>query len=353
MKILVIQQKMIGDVLTSSILFEALRKEYPNAQLHYLVYAHTTPVLEHNPFIDKILHFDFKFKKLIQFSCFLKDIRNEQYDAVIDVYAKLGSAVASKYSKAEVRVSFNKWYTKAFYTHHFSRNIIPETNAGPAIEKRLRLLKPILKNIPKEIKPKIYLTAKEKLKAKKYLESAGIISSKPLYMVSVLGSRESKTFPFNYLAEILDLIVANTNAQLLFNYIPSQKSDALKIYELCNAHTQKSIFINVFGHDLREFMALASHCDALIGNEGGAVNMAKALDVPTFAIFSPGVPKENWSMYENGTTNVSVHIKDYHPELFTKYSTKEVKQKSKELYDLFKPSYFEEKLLNFINANSK
>ncbi|HSM64086.1 MAG TPA: hypothetical protein VK833_09135, partial [Gillisia sp.] len=81
MKILVIQQKMIGDVLTSSILFEALRNEYPKAQLHYLVYSHTTPVLEHNPFIDKILHFDESTKKAFQFSTFLKEVKKERYDA--------------------------------------------------------------------------------------------------------------------------------------------------------------------------------------------------------------------------------------------------------------------------------
>jgi len=349
MKILVIQQKMIGDVLTSSILFEALRNEYPKAQLHYLVYAHTIPVLEHNPFIDKILHFDEGTRKAMQFSAFLGEVKKERYDAVIDVYAKLGSAITSKYSKANIRVSFNKWYTKPFHTHHFSRNINPQTNAGPAIEKRLRLLDPILKNIPKEIKPKIYLTEKERLKAKEKLALAGIIDDKLLLMISVLGSTDAKTYPIKYLAKILDLIAAKIDVQFLFNYIPKQKEDALKIYELCNANTQKLIFLKVFGHDLREFLALTSHCDALIGNEGGAINMAKALNVPTFSIFSPGVPKENWSMYENGTSNVSVHLKDYQPELFIKYSTKEVKKKSQELYNLFQPSYFEAKLLKFIN----
>ncbi|WP_010231165.1 glycosyltransferase family 9 protein [Gillisia marina] len=353
MKILVIQQKMIGDVLTSSILFEALRNEYPNAELHYLVYAHTKPVLEHNPFIDKILHFEEKTKKAIQFATFLGEVKKERYDAVIDVYAKLGSAITSLYSGATIRVSFNKWYTKPFHTRHFNRNITAQTNAGPAVEKRLLLLNPVLKNIPKEIKPKIYLTAEEKLKAKQQLENVGIVSSKPLYMISVLGSSAVKTYPKAYLAEVLDFIVFKTNAQLLFNYIPSQKEDASKIYQLCNPETQKSIFLDLFGKDLREFLALTSHCDGLIGNEGGAVNMAKALDVPTFSIFSPGVPKENWSMYENGTTNVSVHIKDYKPELFLNQSNRYIQKKSKELYSQFKPSYFEEKLLNFINPRSK
>jgi ADP-heptose:LPS heptosyltransferase len=45
MKILVIQQKMIGDVLVSSIICNNLRTAYPDAQIDYLVYSSTTPVL--------------------------------------------------------------------------------------------------------------------------------------------------------------------------------------------------------------------------------------------------------------------------------------------------------------------
>ena len=46
MKILVIQQKMIGDVLVSSILCENLRYAYPDAQIDYLIYDSTKTVVE-------------------------------------------------------------------------------------------------------------------------------------------------------------------------------------------------------------------------------------------------------------------------------------------------------------------
>ena len=60
MKILVIQQKMIGDVLISSIICNNLRKAYPKAQIDYLVYEATTPVLEGNSSIDNIILFQEK-----------------------------------------------------------------------------------------------------------------------------------------------------------------------------------------------------------------------------------------------------------------------------------------------------
>ena len=43
----------------------------------------------------------------------------------------------------------------------------------------------------------------------------------------------------------------------------------------------------VYGQNLREFLALLSQMNYLVGNEGGAVNMAKALNIPTFTLFFP------------------------------------------------------------------
>ena len=48
MKILIIQQKRIGDVLTSSILANSLKKEYPNATIDYMCYANSVDVLKEN-----------------------------------------------------------------------------------------------------------------------------------------------------------------------------------------------------------------------------------------------------------------------------------------------------------------
>jgi heptosyltransferase-2 len=53
---------MIGDVLVSSIICNNLRRAYPDAQIDYLVYESTTPVLG-NPNIDTIIRFEEKHRK--------------------------------------------------------------------------------------------------------------------------------------------------------------------------------------------------------------------------------------------------------------------------------------------------
>ena len=353
MKILIIQQKMIGDVLTSSILFEALRKKYPEAELHYLIYKQTQHVVQNNPFIDKYILFEEKDKKPFQFIKILKKIRKENYSVVIDVYSKIGSALISYYSGAKIRISYDKTLTRSLYTDVFSREIKAETIAGPAIEKRLRLLNALGSNFPSEIKPKIYLTESEINSARQLLDRAGLLNEKPLFMISVLGSSKAKNYPQEYLAVLLDQVVEETQGHVLFNYIPSQKEQAKAVYDLCNSKTQKAIHLEIFGKSLREFMALTAQCDALIGNEGGAVNMAKAIGIPCFAIFSPGVKKENWSMYDDDITQVSVHLQDFIPEIYQMKSKKELKSQTAEMYHQFKPDYISEKLQKFLETIKK
>ena len=337
MKILIIQQKMIGDVLTSTILFEALKEKYPKAELHYLINSHTHPVIENHPFVNKCLLFTPSIEKNnLKLFPFIASIRKEKYDIVIDIYSKLSSNLISLFSKSKIKISYYKKHTSSIYTHTIKRSKHTETATGLEISNRLQLLTPLGIN-KKSIKPKIYLTSKEITNAKTHLTNNGVNTKTPLFMISVLGSAKNKTYPLPYMAKIIDAIVANTNAEILFNYIPNQVTDAKTIFDFCKKETQKYIHFNIFGKNLREFLAITKHCNALIGNEGGAVNMAKALDISTFSIFSPWIDKEGWNMFEDGKTNTSVHLKDYKPELFNAETLKVFKNESELLYKKFLP----------------
>ena len=332
---------MIGDVLTSSILFEALRKKYPEAVLHYLIYPHTVQVIENNPFIDRIITYNPKKDgKPGKFWNFLKLIKSEKYDIIIDVYSKISTGIISRASGARVRISYHKWYTSHFYTKTIERLKKPHTKAGLAIENRMLLLQTLDKTFPSELKPEIYLTEEEITKAKLQLRDSVIVPEKPLLMIGVLGSSKEKTYPPEFMAALLDEIAENTQTDFLFNYIPKQKEEVEEIVHLCSVETRERIHLKVYGKNLREFLALTAQCNALIGNEGGAINMAKALGVPTFAIFSPQIEKNAWATYEDDL-NQSVHLKDFKPELFS------VKRASPDLYQDFTPDFISPVLLKY------
>ena len=345
-KILVIQHKMIGDVLTSTIILETLRKNFPDVELHYLVNKNTVAVVKNNPFIDKLIVFTPKETK---FTIIKNNIKNEKYYAVIDVYSKMKSAFLTFFSNAPYRIGIYKNYLRIFYSHPVKHLKVSVQNMPLAFENRFNLLKP-LKIIPDyTITPKIYITKHEKDTMLQVAKNNHLFFEKHDYiMVSILGSEDSKTYPLNYMAKLLDISAQTSdNFRFLLNYIPSQEELVKELLSKCSKNTLDKIS-PFYAKDLRDFMVLTSFCRAVIGNEGGAINMAKALDVSTFAIFSPWVRIETWGNIQN-KNNQNVHLKDYKPELFKKYKQKEFKKRVVELYQEFSPELFSEKLVQFLN----
>lgn len=349
MTILIIQQKMIGDVLTSTILFEALRKKYPKAKLHYLINTHTVPVTENNPFIDEWVLFTPEIEKnTSKFYAFLKQIRREKYDVVIDVYGKLSSNLITLFSKAPKRIAYHKKHTSFIYTDKIQREKKPQHGAGLAVENRLKLLEPLGIHF-EYFSPKIYLTPTEIEQAKRFLEQSGLDLDHPIYMIGVLGSSPKKTYPAAYMAACIDQIAKETPAaQFLFNYIPKQQEEARDIYERCAPTTQAKIHFEVFAGSLRKFMTITQHCDAFFGNEGGAANIAKALQVPTLLIFCPYINKQNWFGELELKKHGAIHLSDYIK--MSASDLQKAKKEPQEYYLKLAPEYIFPQLHSFFTT---
>lgn len=354
MKILIIQQKRIGDVLTSSILANSLKSSYPNTTIDYMCYANCVDVLKENKAISNIIVLENKVRKnYISLFKFIFKIRSQKYDVVIDAYSKLETNLITFFSGATYKISYDKGYSKIFYNYNIKR--LPngtKSNYGLAIENRLRLLEPLIKEEITDFKPKIFLSNSEIEAAKKTISEANISQNQPLFMIGILGSEWYKTYPLERMAELLNFTVENTSANLLFNYIPNQREDALKLYNLCSQKTQSHIHFEIYGKSLREFLGLLSQCNALIGNEGGSVNMAKALMVPTFSLFSPSVDKETWQIFED-EKNISIHLKDLKPEIYVEHDEKYIKEHTFKYFEEYPIESIKEKLNVFfkeINA---
>jgi heptosyltransferase-2 len=345
MKILVIQKKKIGDVLISTVLIEALREKYPNGIIHYLIYENTLDVVQNHPNIDKLVVINEKQKKnIFSIFTFVKELRQANYDIVIDIYSKPNSILLGSATSAKMRIAFEKWYSKLLFTHPIKRNTKLDV-----LEERFLLLEPL--NIKyNAIPPKIHLSREEVKDAQFVLKKLTPNDKTSLIMISAIGSMETKSYPLKYMAEVLDTIAENREVLMLFNYIPSQKEEAIALYKLCKLETQEKINLDFYEPNLRKFLAITDHCKALIGNEGGAVNMAKALNIPVFAIFSPYIGKHGWNLFENNKTNVFVHLYDYIPK--EKNVGKKENEAISELYQQFTPSLFIEKLINFLNENN-
>jgi len=349
-KILVIQQKMIGDVLTSSLICENLKLNFPEAEIHYLINRFTLPVVECHPCVDKFIIFESDYRKSkIRFYKLLKQIARQNYTHVFDAYAKLESLLISRFSKAGHRYGFKKPYSKFYYTKTVKINKSSNSEAGTAIENRLRLLKLMPDVIIHKNKPKIYLTNSE-IEAAKFKLNNYDLKDKHCIMISALGSDKTKTYPLEFMAELLDYMSAQSHSRLILNYMPSQQSEIEELINYCDSKTQHKIITDIEMKGLRDFISICQQCSAIVGNEGGAINIAKALDVPSFSIFSPWIIKEGWNSFEINHPNDSVHLSDYQNDLFIKNEAKYIKKNVDKFYNKLKPELIKEKLSVFLKA---
>lgn len=348
-KILIIQHKMIGDVLICSLLCENIKKHLPNVQIDYLVNKNTLPVLENNPYIDNLIVFDEKSNKgLTKILKFAQKVNHNQYDVIIDAYSKLISWITVFMNRAAIKISYKKVGRTFLYTHNIKKHFLPKSNLGLAIEHRLALLKPLGIEKPMANFPKLYTTEKEKQFAYKEMTKHGVDFSRKTVMISLLGSDPSKTLPLSEMTKTVEFIGQNYAVNILFNYFPAQLPQAQQVYDALSQKVKEKVYFNLFGNDLRSFIALMENCDLIVGNDGGAINMAKALGKKSFIIFSPWIEKKVWASLEDGTNHISTHLADFLPEKLAGLSQKEIKKQVHDFYKLLTFDLFEQKLNHFL-----
>jgi len=353
-KILVIQNKRIGDVLIASVIAQNMKTVFPDSQIDYLVYDFTTGVIENNPNIDNIIAVNEKELKQFKFMRrLIKQVKNNKYDIIFDPYSKLQSRIICYFSGAKMRIGFQKrgknpWFK--FYTHTVPLLEEKKHISGKAIEDRINMFNTFFPLAQNQIdyEPHIVLTQNEQQynKLNKY--------NKPAIMLGVLGSTPQKSMPYQYIVALIDHITATYNVNVLFNYAPHQKADALSIYNQCQ--NKSNIILDIYEDSIRGFITLMNKCELLVGNEGGIVHISKALNKPTFTIFSPYVLKEHWASFEDGKKHTSIHLLEEKPNLFDEFSVEQrrkIEENPHELYQMLTPEMILKKLTPFLDFHLK
>jgi len=350
-KILVIQNKRIGDVLLSSTIANNIKKVFPDSELTFFAYDYTLGVLENNPNIDHVIAVnDKELKKLPTLFKTIRKIRKEKYDIIFDPYSKFQSRMMCLFSGAEYRIGFKRKHKKLklpFYTHPINFLDNRSRICGKALEDRVNIITSVFTLENPDYKPTIFLTSAEK----NYTRVDSI--KKPIIMMGVLGSTLKKSMPYDYVVELIDFITKKYAATILFNYAPNQKNEALKVYERCAYKEQ--INLDVYEDSIRGFIKLMNQCELLIANEGGSVHIAKAINKPTFTIYSPYILKEHWASFEDGKTHDSIHLLEEKPNLFSihREERKKIEENPEVLYRELSPKIILKKLGPFLNYHLK
>lgn len=345
-KILIIQNKRIGDVLHSSIIADNIKQIFPNSEIDFLTYDYCSGVIENHKNIDNIIRVSEKnLKKLTNLIKEALKIKKTNYDIIFDPYSKFQSKLICQLSKAEYRIGFQRKKKKTLlkpYNHAIGFLNSATQDCGKSIEDRVNLVASVFKLETAIYEPKIHLT-KEELHYSK-LEDVEL----PVIVFGIFGSNPKKSMPKDYIINLVNFVTGNYKVNVLFNYAPYQKEDAKDVYDGCQ-HKDQIIF-DIYEENIRGFVCLMNSSKLLIANEGGAVHIAKALSKPTFTIYSPYILRESWASFEDGKTHTSVHLLDHKPELFEvdRDTRKKIESDPEKIYREFTPDLITPKLDAFL-----
>lgn len=114
-KVLIVRLSALGDTIHTLPLANAIKKQYPDIQLDWIVEDKASKFIINNPLINKVYELQKKkWKKnknkinnLIEFYKIIKEIRNEKYDIVIDTQQLLKSSVIMGLSQGKRKIALD------------------------------------------------------------------------------------------------------------------------------------------------------------------------------------------------------------------------------------------------------
>lgn len=122
-RIALLKLSSLGDIIHSLPVLSALRRRYPHAHITYIVNQAYAPLLEGHRDLDEILSFDRRASHrgwgsaVRTWAGFLHDLRQRQFDLVIDLQGLLRSAVMTAATGAKRRVGLSTAREGATWTY--------------------------------------------------------------------------------------------------------------------------------------------------------------------------------------------------------------------------------------------
>ena len=268
MKILLVRNDNLGDLICTTPAIEALRKKYPDATIDIVVNSYNFLGIRNNPFVDNIFVYTkpkhvMKFKKiqaLFGKINIMKNIFFKSYD--VSVVFRMGYSSSaeqfSKLSKALMRIGVKSNNGKDNFTHH----VISKPDSHE-VEFCFDCLKPLDVEYKGE-KTFFYIEDEYVEKFKRY-------EGEVLFHISARMKPNQMSF------EKLKKIFNKLNMKIFITADP-------KDWEMAkNLENENVKFIKT--NNFLEWAGVIKNARFFITLEGGAMHLAPALGVKTMALF--------------------------------------------------------------------
>lgn len=121
-KILIIRFSSIGDIVLTTPVIRCVKKQVPNAEVHYLTKYSFRAIIESSPYVDKLHLLDENLDQVIA------RLKKENYDYVIDLHHNLRTLKVKRALGKAVAFSFNKFNIQKWLLTALKINVMPKVH---------------------------------------------------------------------------------------------------------------------------------------------------------------------------------------------------------------------------------
>ena len=297
MDILIVKLSAIGDVIHTLPAVNAIRRHYAHARITWLIEEDAADLITGHPALDRIIVSRRKrwARGILRRGClktikesyrFIRDLRDTQYDLIIDFHGLLKSGFLIGLAKGKRKVGFGKGMEHAEYSYLFLNERVPAVNMEAHALTRNMMLVRALGISAEEIAYRLPVGEQDRRLAAELLVRCGDTGSKLLVAINPVAKWATKLWSDAKFAELADRLIAEHDAFIVFTGSQSDREVIARIGSL-----MKREAANLAGEtNLKTLAALYERTGVAVVTDTGPMHLAAAVGTQVVALFCPTAP---------------------------------------------------------------
>jgi len=287
-KILIVRFSSIGDIVLTTPVVRCLKQQLNGLELHYLTKQKFASVIEHNPYIDKLITIKDSTSEVID------QLKQENYDYVLDLHHNIRT-LKLKWALGKKSFAFNKLNWEKFLIVNFKINKLPQKHIVDRYFETTKVF-----NITNDNKGLDYFIGeKDQVNIAQALPSNFLNGYNALV---VGGSYYTKQIPLNKLIEICK----KSSKPLV---LMGGKEDSI-IAEKVQQVLKDKVFNSCGKFNINQSASIIQQSEKVITSDTGLMHIAAAYKKEVISLWGNTIPEFGMGPYLPGENSQILEVKN-------------------------------------------
>ena len=319
MNILLIRLRLVGDVVFTTPAIRAIRRQFPDARLTYLVEPAAAPVVRSNPHLDEVIVSPRRrgLARVAEDLSLARRLRSRRFDTVVDFHGGPRSSWLCRASGAATRIGYTIAGRGWLYSHQVERarellprhSVISQWDLLPALD-------PSFSAPPDPARDSTEMPAESEAveTVDRRLHAADVTLDHRVIVVHVSAGNPFRRWPIeSFVDAIVRLASADTQRRIVVTAGPSDEAAEARVKQEARERLGPSAagaVADVGALDLAELRALAGRAALDIGGDSGPLHIASTTTVPIVGLYGPTLPARSAPWRDPSCVTESVALDD-------------------------------------------